>query len=103
MSTMTELQREKLVADLKNVIVDAEELMKMTASDVGVEAVATRERVRARLMQAKDSLMTLQETVVERAKAAGRQADDYVHDNPWPSIGIAAGVGVLVGIVLGRR
>ena len=103
MSAMTEVQREKLVTDLRNVIHDAEDLLKMSAGEVGAEAVATRERVRLRLVQAKDSLMQLQETAVERAKAAGRKADDYVHDHPWPSIGIAAGVGVLVGLLIGRR
>jgi ElaB/YqjD/DUF883 family membrane-anchored ribosome-binding protein len=103
MSDMTEAQRDKVVTDLRNVIHDAEELLKLSASDVGAEAMAMRERVRARLAQAKESLVHLQEAAVERAKLAGRKADDYVHDHPWPSIGIAAGVGVLLGLLIGRR
>ncbi|MBA4176908.1 MAG: DUF883 domain-containing protein [Leptothrix sp. (in: Bacteria)] len=103
MNTMTDMHRDKLVTDLRHVIHDAEELLKLSAGEVGTEAVATRERVRARLLQAKDSLMELQENAIERAKAAGRKADNYVHEHPWPSIGVAAGVGVLVGLLIGRR
>ena len=103
MSTMTELQRDKLVTDLKNVIHDAEELLKLSAGDLGTEAVAMQDRVRQRVLQAKDSLLQLQDTAIERAKAVGRQTDDYVHDNPWTAIGIAAGVGLLAGLLIGRR
>jgi ElaB/YqjD/DUF883 family membrane-anchored ribosome-binding protein len=103
MSTLTETQRAKLTADLKNVIHDAEELLKLSAGDVGAEATAMRERIRARLLNAKDSLLDLQHSAVERAKEAGRKADDYVHDHPWQSVGLAAGIGVLVGLLIGRR
>jgi ElaB/YqjD/DUF883 family membrane-anchored ribosome-binding protein len=91
------------VTDLKGVIHDAEELMKMTAGDVGAETMELRERVRLRLLNAKDSLHQLQETAIQRAKAAGHQADDYVHEHPWTSIGVAAGFGLLIGLLIGRR
>lgn len=103
MNEMTEVQRDKLVTDLKNVIHDAEELLKASAGDLGAEATALRERVRLRLLQAKDSLHNLQSAAVERAKVVGRKADDYVHDHPWQSIGVAAGFGLLVGLLIGRR
>lgn len=103
MNDLTEAQRERLVTDLKGVIHDAEELLKMTASDVGAEATELRERVRLRLLRAKDSLQSLQDAAVERAKAAGHQADDYVHEHPWTSIGVAAGFGLLIGLLIGRR
>lgn len=103
MNTLTEAQRERLVTDLRSVIHDAEELLKMTASDVGAEATELRERVRLRLLHAKDSLHSLQDAAVERARAAGHQADDYVHEHPWTSIGVAAGFGLLIGLLIGRR
>jgi ElaB/YqjD/DUF883 family membrane-anchored ribosome-binding protein len=40
---------------------------------------------------------------VARAKAAGHAADDYVHENPWRAIGVAAGIGVIIGLLIGRR
>ena len=103
MSDLTAAQRDKLVSDLKNVIHDAEELLKMSAGDAGAEATELRERVRMRLLQAKDSLHHLQESAIERARVAGHKADDYVHDHPWQSIGVAAGFGLLVGLLIGRR
>jgi ElaB/YqjD/DUF883 family membrane-anchored ribosome-binding protein len=103
MSTLTDTQRAKLTSDLKNVIHDAEELLKLSAGEAGAEVTEMRERIRARLLNAKDSLLDLQHSAVERAKEAGRKADDYVHDHPWQSIGLAAGVGVLVGLLIGRR
>lgn len=103
MSTLSDAQRERLATDLRAVIHDAEELLKITAGDVGAEATELRERVRLRLLRAKDSLHSLQETAIERAKAAGHKADDYVHEHPWTSIGVAAGFGLLVGLLIGRR
>ena len=103
MNTMTEVQGEKLTSDLKNVIQDAEDLLKMSAADAGAEATALRERVQARLVRAKERLQDLQVATVERAKLAGRKADEHVHEHPWQSVGIAAGIGLLVGVLIGRR
>lgn len=103
MNTLTDVQREKVTNDLKNVIHDAEELLKQSAGEASAEATAMRERIRMRLMEAKDSLLQLQATAVERAKFAGRKADDFVHEHPWQAVGIAAGVGVVAGLLTGRR
>ena len=103
MSELTAAHKEKLMTDLKLVISDAEELMKLTAGEVGDKASAMRMRMQDRLDQAKADLARLQETAVARAKDAGRVADNYVHDNPWTAIGIAAGVGVVLGMLISRR
>ncbi len=103
MNDTTIEQREKLVADLKAVITDAEELLSLTADQAGEGAAKLRERVQTRLAHARERLAVAQEQVVERAKAAGHAADDYVHDKPWQAIGVAAAVGVVVGLLIGRR
>ena len=103
MSALTEAQRDKIVTDLKHVIHDAEELLRLSAGEVGAEATELRERLRLRLLHARDSLHRLQESAIERAKAVGHQADDYVHDHPWQSIGVAAAVGLVIGVLVGRR
>ena len=103
MNEMTLVQKDKLMGDLRVVIADAEELLRMTANEVGESAAAVRERIQTRLNHAKQDLLQLQETVVARAKAAGQAADAYVHENPWRSIGIGAGIGLLVGLLIGRR
>ncbi len=103
MSEMTSAQKDKLVADLRTVVADAEELLKLTADELSESTAGLRERLRDRLARAKDGLLDLQDNAAERAKAAGRAADDYVHDHPWTSIGIGAGIGLLVGLLISRR
>ena len=103
MNELTAAQTDKLMADLRLVVADAEELLRTTAGQAGEGAAELRDKVRASLLRARDSLADAQETALAKAKAAGRAADDYVHDNPWRSIGIAAGFGLVVGLLIGRR
>ena len=42
-------------------------------------------------------------SVLNKAKEAATAADDYVQDNPWRSIGLAASVGLIVGLLISRR
>jgi ElaB/YqjD/DUF883 family membrane-anchored ribosome-binding protein len=103
MTEMTAMQREKLMADLRVVVADAEQLLKMTADEVGEGAAGLRERLQERLAQSKDRLLALQDVATEKAKAVGHAADDYVHEHPWKSVAIGAGIGVIVGMLIGRR
>lgn len=103
MYDLTIEQKDKLVADLHVVIADAEELLSLGAAQTGATATAWRARVEARLAAAKARLAHLQEVAVARARAAGHAADDYVHEHPWRAIGSAAGIGLIVGLLVGRR
>jgi ElaB/YqjD/DUF883 family membrane-anchored ribosome-binding protein len=95
--------RSKLIADLKVVVTDAEELLKLTAGQAGEKVAAMRERVQKGLEQAKTKIVELEGKAMEQTKAAARATDTYVHENPWKSVGIAAGVGFLLGLLIGRR
>ncbi len=103
MNDMTIEQKDKLVADLRVVISDAEELLRLGAGQTGAIATEWRARVEARLAAAKERMARLQEAAVAKARAAGHAADDYVHDHPWKAISAAAGVGLIVGLLIGRR
>jgi ElaB/YqjD/DUF883 family membrane-anchored ribosome-binding protein len=92
-----------LIADLKAVIHDTEELLKMTADHVGDNAQEVRDRVSKRLHQAVSELQHLQTVAVAQVKAAGHATDEFVHENPWKSIGIASGLGLIVGLLIARR
>jgi ElaB/YqjD/DUF883 family membrane-anchored ribosome-binding protein len=103
MSNSTDVSREKLTADLKVVIADAEELLRATAGQMGEKAVVARERIQDSLRVAKDKLARAEEVVVDKTKAAARATDDYVHDHPWGAVGIAAAVGLVLGMLISRR
>jgi len=103
MSDVSQVTKDKLVADFKVVIADAEEILRATAGQAGEKVADMREKIQARLVDAKFKLAEAEAIVVDKAKAAGRAADDYVHDNPWRSVGIAAGVGLVIGLLIGRR
>ena len=95
----TEVEAERLVKDLKTVARDAEDLMKATAGDVGDKAKEARARLSATLESAKESLRALQEKAIAGAKAADRT----IREHPYESIGIAFGLGVLIGVLVNRR
>lgn len=97
------VNKDKLIADFKVVVADAEELLRATANQAGDKAGELRAKIQTRLADAKVRLADAEAVMVDKAKLAGRAADDYVHDNPWRSVGIAAGFGLIVGLLIGRR
>ena len=103
MSELTAGAKSELMGDLNAVIQDTEDLLKLSANQAGEGAMALRERARLRLDKAKDSLQDLQHWSIDKAKAAGHKTDEYVHDHPWQSVGIAAGIGLLLGMLISRR
>ncbi len=99
----TDVSKEKLVADLKVVIADAEELLRATASSAGEKAAVARERIQASLATAKVKLGEAERALLEKTKEAAKATDDYVRDNPWQAVGIAAVAGLELGILISRR
>ncbi|HYF18447.1 MAG TPA: DUF883 family protein [Ramlibacter sp.] len=94
---------EKLMADLKVVIADAEELLKLTAGQAGDKAADLRQRIADRLATSRSELARLQAQATSQAREAGKAADQYVRENPWAAIGVAAGVGLVLGLLISRR
>jgi ElaB/YqjD/DUF883 family membrane-anchored ribosome-binding protein len=103
MNANTEAQKDKLMEDLKGVIANAEELLRMPGGEGGEQVQEIRTRVQERIRQAKADLGQLQEITLARAKAAGQATDAFVHENPWQAAGIAAGIGLLLGLLVSRR
>jgi ElaB/YqjD/DUF883 family membrane-anchored ribosome-binding protein len=97
------LARERVMADLKTLASDAEDLLKATAGDVSEKAKEARNRVNAALTRAKSTYADLQEHGLESAKAAARKADDTIRAHPYESLGVAFGIGILIGALLRRR
>ncbi len=103
MSTMTQPPKDKLLGDLKSLITDAEELLKLTADQKGEQLGDLRARIGQRMAVAKERLTDAEGAIVDSGKKAVRVTDDYVHENPWQSVGVAAGVAFLLGLLVSRR
>jgi ElaB/YqjD/DUF883 family membrane-anchored ribosome-binding protein len=93
---------EKLMGDLKALIGDAEELLKATASQAGEKVAAARQRIEQSLIEGKKALADAEKIVIERSKEYADIADDYIRENPWSAVGIAAGVGLIFGLLIRR-
>lgn len=94
---------DKLLRDLKTVVDDAEALLQATASQTGERIDGIRERAKVSLKQARSRLVEAEGEALEHVREAAADADAYVHKNPWQAVGVAAGVGLLLGLLLGRR
>ena len=103
MNSNIQRNKEALIDDIQNVLADTEALLRDAGDQTGAKADAIRARISAKLAEAKAKLSETEQLVAQKAKVAAKATDQYVHDNPWQSIGIAAGVGFLVGLLVSRR
>jgi len=103
MAELSEVTKDKLVADMKVVMADAEELLRATASAAGEKVSAARNRMEDSLRTAKVKVAEAQEIMADKAKAAAQATDDYVHAHPWKAVGFAAAIGMIVGMLVSRR
>jgi ElaB/YqjD/DUF883 family membrane-anchored ribosome-binding protein len=94
---------DQLLADLKTVMSDAEALLKATSSQTGEKIQEVRARAEESLKQARQRLGEIEDEALRRAREVADATDEYVRENPWQSVGIAAGVGLLLGLLLSRR
>ena len=99
---MEPITTDKLMQDLRAVVHDAEELLRATAGQTGEKFESVRARAQESLRNAKERLAAAGADLESRARAAARSTDDYVHQNPWTAIAIAAGIGFIAGM-LSRR
>ena len=89
---------QRLVTDLRLIVRDAEELLEVTAGQAGQKVKEVRNRLTAALDSARTTCEQLQEKTVEATKAT----DQMVREHPYESIGISFGVGLLIGVLVGR-
>jgi ElaB/YqjD/DUF883 family membrane-anchored ribosome-binding protein len=94
---------QQLVTDLKILAADAEELVKATAAQTGERITEVRGKIQRSVADLKPRLAQAQTVITENARAVASSADTVVRDNPWAAIGVAAGVGLLLGLLIGRR
>ena len=96
MNSETELARDKLAADFKAIVVDAEELLHVTAGQAGEKAGAVRDRIQQRLRLARAEFDAVEAAALRRARDAASATDGNVHPHPWTAARIAADAGPLI-------
>ena len=94
---------ERLIAEFKTLMADAEALIKATEDHPGAAISSIRNKALETLAGAKESLSGVEGKLLEKAKVAADGTDDFVHRNPWEAVGVAAGLGLLIGLLIGRR
>jgi len=95
----TEEANAKLVSDLKAVVADAEELLRATAAQAGEKLKDVRGRLATAIESAKATCHGLE----EKSGEAVRATDRCIREHPYETIGVAFGLGLLLGIIVSRR
>ena len=95
--------KDKLVSDLQTVVSDTEELLKLSAGQTGDRLCELRDLMGERLAQARARLAEADSALRASGRKAVDATDEYVHHHPWQSVGVAAGVAFLLGLLAGRR
>ena len=94
---------DKLMEDLQLVVTDAEELLRATAGQAGEKVAAARARAAESVAAAKARIAQAGYAAAAQTREAAKAADDYVHDNPWTAVGVAAAVGLVIGILIAKK
>lgn len=95
--------QDQLIADFKVVVADAEALLRATANQGGQKLDEVRAKARESLHAINLRMTELEQAMMAKTREAAQAADTYVHDNPWKAVGVAGGLGLLVGLLLRRR
>jgi ElaB/YqjD/DUF883 family membrane-anchored ribosome-binding protein len=88
--------------ELRAFVADVEDLVKRVGNVSDADVTRARAKVVGALGDVRrltsDTTDSLRESIRERARAAAEQADDYVRDRPWTAIGLAAAIGLIIGV-----
>lgn len=95
--------KDKLVRDLKSVGADVDDLLKEVANSTAEEFAAVRTKIEGRLGEVKSKLDHSRLAVSERARRSADATHEYVVENPWKVLGLAAAAGLIIGILVSRR
>jgi ElaB/YqjD/DUF883 family membrane-anchored ribosome-binding protein len=97
------MARERVLQDLQTLARDSEALLRATAGDLSEKAKGARARLAGALERAKATCAVIQEETIACAKAAAERTDAVIRNHPYQSIGVAFGIGVLVGVLVARK
>jgi len=94
---------QQLLADLNVVLSDVDALIRATANQRGAEIAKVRTKASDTVDTIKARMAGAEAVFINKGRQVSRMADDYVRESPWRNLGIVAGVGLLIGLLIGRR
>jgi len=95
--------RDKLIDEVKAAVADAQAYLDASVGQTGEAYAAARKKLEVALGALRAEVTQAHRAVAEKARAAARATDSYVHDKPWESMAMGAGVGLLLGLLVARR
>ncbi len=95
--------KDKLVKDLRTVVDDADYLLQEVANSTAEEFAAARTRIGVKLTEARSRLDEARIAVTDRARHTADATHEYMMDNPWKVVGLAAVIGLIIGVIASRR
>jgi len=96
------ISADKLMADLKVLAADIEQLRRSITDRTGQRIAQVRARAGESLKAAGVRVAELQDVALAKTRAAGQATDDYVRANPWQVVAVSAFAGLLLGLLLAR-
>jgi ElaB/YqjD/DUF883 family membrane-anchored ribosome-binding protein len=94
---------DQFIDEFKALIADAEALIDATEGHADDVIKTVRSKALKTLAATKESIADFEDAVIDRAKSVAKDADKFVHHNPWGSVGVAAGLGLIIGLFIRRR
>ncbi|WP_413459322.1 DUF883 family protein [Herbaspirillum huttiense] len=88
--------------DVQSLLQQAQDMFAEATSATGKKADDLRAGAQELLEQALNTAQDAQAAVVETGRQIVTSTDDYVQSNPWRAIAIGTGIGLLVGLAVGR-
>lgn len=98
----TERAYDDLMDEFSNLVEAMEDVFSAATEDGGEKLTELKGQAEASLKKAKARLGSLEKTAMVKARKIASDSDDYVHENPWTAVGVGAGVGLLLGLLIGR-
>lgn len=102
-SSSVDATKEQLSEDFNAVMADVEALLKATANQSGEKLAKVRDKAEESLRVMKARMVESQAALLVKTQAAGKTVDDYIHENPWKGVSVAAGIALVIGLLVGRR
>lgn len=99
----TERAYDDLVDEFSNLVEAMEDVFSAAKEDGTEKLSELKDQAEVSLKKAKARLGSLEKTALTKARKMASDSDDYVHENPWTAVGVGAGVGLLLGLLISRK